>query len=665
MATFPQPGPDGALPAVALHSRRYLGGKAKLAGWIRQVTDDACPGVAVVADLFAGTGAVAAAFADKQLITNDLLYSNYLCHVAWFDPAPYDAAKLAGLVAGYNALAGETANYMTDAFAGTYFSWAVCSRIGDIRADIEARFARGELTVRERALLITALLYAMDKVANTCGHYDAYRRGAPLPDTLELRLPQTFPLHAGNRCCQGDAAALAPGLTADLVYLDPPYNSRQYADAYHVLENVARWDCPPVTGVARKMDRRGLKSAYCTREAAAALEQLVASLHTKYIVLSYSNMARKGNGRSHARLTDEDILRILRGRGEVCVYTRPHKPFSAGRSRVCGHEERLFVCTCRDARPAVWVPSPFNYTGGKQRLLGQIHPHFPLGTTTFVDLFCGGGSVGLNAPAQQVVLNDTSAPLMRLYETLRAVPPEQTLARLHALIDHYGLSRASERGYAAYGCDSSRGLAAYNREPFLRLRDDYNRGAVQGQEDSLRLYLLLVYAFNNQLRFNRQGEYNLPVGKRDFNRAMQRKLMQAVDRLRAGDVSLCCHDFRDRVLWQLPPGAFVYADPPYRITCATYNEQGGWTAQDDHDLLALLDEAHARGTRWALSNVLRSKGQENEVLLAWLDAHRGEYTALTLDYSYANANYHRRHRDIPAQEVLIVNYERRGDPCPD
>jgi len=62
---------------------------------------------------------------------------------------------------------------------------------------------------------------------------------------------------------------------------------------------------------------------------------------------------------------------------------------------------------------------------------------------------------------------------------------------------------------------------------------------------------------------------------------------------------------------------------------------------------------------------VKGYGQENEVLLAWLDAHRGEYTALTLAYSYANANYHRRHRDIPAQEVLIVNYERRGDPCPD
>ena len=64
-----------------------------------------------------------------------------------------------------------------------------------------------------------------------------------------------------------DTNAIASTIEADLVYIDPPYNSRQYCDAYHLLENVARWEKPEVFGVAKKMDRTSLKSAYCTQKA--------------------------------------------------------------------------------------------------------------------------------------------------------------------------------------------------------------------------------------------------------------------------------------------------------------------------------------------------------------------------------------------------------------
>ena len=67
-------------------------------------------------------------------------------------------------------------------FANTYFLWKIAER-SDISEDIERKYIQGEINSRERALLITSLLYAMDKIANTCGHYDAYRQGADLKDT--------------------------------------------------------------------------------------------------------------------------------------------------------------------------------------------------------------------------------------------------------------------------------------------------------------------------------------------------------------------------------------------------------------------------------------------------------------------------------------------------
>ena len=92
----------------------------------------------------------------------------------------------------------------------------------------------------------------MDKIANTCGHYDAYRQGVEYEKHLEMYVPQPEPdVNENNVCYNMDTNELAPEIEADLIYIDPPYNSRQYCDAYHLLENVARWEKPEVFGVAR------------------------------------------------------------------------------------------------------------------------------------------------------------------------------------------------------------------------------------------------------------------------------------------------------------------------------------------------------------------------------------------------------------------------------
>ena len=165
---------------------------------------------------------------------------------------------------------------MSQNFGGAYFSRAVCRKIGFIRENIEQSYAQGLFNERERAVLLTSLLYAMDKIANTCGHYDAYRQGVEFEKHLELYVPQPEPdVNENNVCYNMDTNELAPEIEADLIYIDPPYNSRQYCDAYHLLENVARWEKPGVFGVARKMDRTSLKSDYCTQKATVAFENLI------------------------------------------------------------------------------------------------------------------------------------------------------------------------------------------------------------------------------------------------------------------------------------------------------------------------------------------------------------------------------------------------------
>lgn len=641
---------------IRINNRRYLGNKYKLLPFITEIAERECPNINTVADIFAGTGAVASAFTDKKLITNDIMYSNYICHLAWFGTESYSEEKIIDLIAEYNRLQVEQDNYMSEHFADTYFAREDCRKIGQIRQDIEDRFRAGQVNGRERALIITSLLYAMDKIANTCGHYDAYRQGGAFERHLELAVPQPEPdLNENNVCYNMDTNALAARIEADLVYIDPPYNSRQYCDAYHLLENVARWERPEVFGVAKKMDRTALKSDYCTRKASAAFEELIDSVHAKYILLSYNNMAEKGNDRSNARISDEDIMRILQNKGTVKVFSEDYKAFSTGKSDIQANQERLFLCICRD-KPKTVIPSALNYTGGKYKLLPQILPLFPEDVDQAVDLFCGGCNVGININCSKVQFNDSNGYLIGLLNTLKRMPPEDVFAWLFEAIDRYGLSLVSRNGYEYYGCESSTGLGAYNAEGYYRLREDFNNREDRDNEYYLMLYLLIVYAFNNQLRFNRKGEFNLPVGKRDFNIKMQEKLADFLDRLKSGDYQFTSVDFRDLKLDGYTGKSFFYADPPYLITCATYNEQGGWTREDEQDLLDYLEELDRRGIRFALSNVLESKGKRNDILSDWIERNP-QFTAIRLAYDYSNSNYHTQRSSV-TEEVLVVNY-----PC--
>ena len=638
-----------------INNRRYLGNKYKLLPFITDVVEKNCENINTVADIFAGTGAVASAFIDKKLITNDIMYSNYICHVAWFGAESYSEEKIINFIVEYNAAEVAEDNYMSENFADTYFSIEDCRKIGFIRQDIEDKFMEGEINKRERALLITSLLYAMDKIANTCGHYDAYRKGAAFDKHLELSVPQpNYHTNVNNVCYNLDTNELVKDIEADLVYIDPPYNSRQYCDAYHLLENVARWNKPQVYGVARKMDRSALKSDYCTQKAAEAFEKLINSIHARYILLSYNNMAEKGNERSNAKISDEDIMRILQKKGKVKVFSEDYKVFSTGKSDIKENQERLFLCICNSEEKTM-IPSPLNYTGGKYKLLPQMLPYFPKDADQVVDLFCGGCNVGINLNCSKVQFNDSNDYLVGLLNSFQRIPKEEIFKRLFFMIDKYRLSLVCQYGYEHYGCESSKGLGTYNKNGYNKLRSDFNQKTERDDEYYLMLYLLIVYSFNNQIRFNKKGKFNLPVGKRDFNRKMQGKLENFLDRIKSGDYSFTNTDFRKISMEKYTDKSFFYVDPPYLITCASYNEQDGWTDSDETDLLSYLEQLDRRGIRFALSNVLESKGKKNTILSSWIEKHNNKFRVIPLNYDYSNSNYHTR-QDGVTKEVLVVNY---------
>lgn len=302
------------------------------------------------------------------------------------------------------------------------------------------------------------------------------------------------------------------------------------------------------------------------------------------------------------------------------------------------------------------IQSPLNYTGGKFKLLSQILPHFPKDINVFVDLFCGGCNVGANVKANTVIYNDLNKHLLYLYNTFKNLDKETIFKSIYQIIDKYKLSLVSKNGYDYYGCESSKGVGEYNKKHFIKLRDDFN--AIQNEDyyHYIMLYVIIVYAFNNQIRFNSKGEFNLPVGKRDFNNKMANKLSVFIDRIQTQNCIFTCKDFREFDISQLDNNDFVYVDPPYLITCATYNEQGGWNEEAERDLLAFLNILSEKNIRFALSNVLRSKGKENYILIEWLQKNSENYRAISLNYSYSNSNYQTKDKISLSEEVLIVNY---------
>lgn len=302
-----------------------------------------------------------------------------------------------------------------------------------------------------------------------------------------------------------------------------------------------------------------------------------------------------------------------------------------------------------------YILSPLNYMGGKGRILSQLLPLLPRDTDTFVDLFCGGCNVGINARSESVAYNDALPELIGLLHTFQRLGAEEIIGGVHSLVKQYGLTDSTANGYAYYGCESGTGLASKNREPFTRMRADFNSLRTRDDNYYLRLYTLIVFGFNNQIRFNLSGEYNLPVGKRDFNALIESKLRRFVERLHSQEAVFTNLDFRAFDTSRLTERSFVYIDPPYLITTATYNEGNRWTPLDESELLRFMERLGERGIRFALSNVVRHKDRCNFLLRNWINERQLHTTPIAMDY--ANSNYQVREKSTLTEEVLVTNYD--------
>ena len=300
-----------------LRNRRYLGNKYRLLGFIKDIIAEKCPSLNSLCDIFAGTGVVGEKFNSRatKIISNDFLCANYIGLRAFLGTNRDLSQSMAEKIEHLNNVPSRDENYFSEHFGDTYFTMDNAKKIGAVRREIE-QIADNE---EEKNILICSLIYAVDKVANTVGHYDAFRKKMDMLKPIRLQMPLIdYAYNANNKIYKEDANELIKKISCDLLYIDPPYNSRQYSDAYHLLENLAEWKKPAVFGMARKMNRAHIKSDYCIKDATKAFADLIRSANCGHILLSYNNTADTKDGRSNARISDADIYIAYTQRQRRC-----------------------------------------------------------------------------------------------------------------------------------------------------------------------------------------------------------------------------------------------------------------------------------------------------------------------------------------------------------
>lgn len=664
---------------------RYIGNKTNLLKNINQVIKDNCDGnERVFCDLFSGTSSVARFFKNRyKIISNDILYFSYVLQRATItnNEIP-DFEKLKNKLNVENVLdylenininRKKYKKFIYDNYSPNdycermYLTPENAKRIDYIRTTIEKWKKENLIKENEYFYLLATLIEGVPFVSNITGTYGAYlkdwdKRSFKKFEMIRLNVVNN---NEENECYREDANELIKKVSGDILYIDPPYNSRQYLPNYHLLETIARYDEPKINGKTGIRTYTEEKSNYCIKSKVYdELEELIKNAKFKHIIMSYNQ---------EGLLKKEEIEQILKKYGEKDTYKLYQIPYKQYENKLTKkiekHYEYIFyikkkeefninniyinipimekvpMTLMEDEEQYIYdidnymvnshkkyIKSPLNYIGGKYKLLPQLMKYFPTDINTFVDLFSGGFNVGINVKSNKTICNDINDFIIDLYKELYNSSVENVLDRINTNIKGYGLSKENENAYKKF-------------------RVHYNE-----TKDPIDLYTLTCYSFNYQFRFNNNREYNNPFGRNrsQFSENMKNNLILFSDKLKNMNIDFSSKDFDKVSIENLGKDDFIYCDPPYLITTGSYNDGNrgfkDWKEEEEIKLYNYLDKANEKNIKFALSNVMEHKGKENKLLKEWSK----KYKVIYLDNDYSNSSYNTKKGK--SKEALIINY---------
>ena len=294
--------------------------------------------------------------------------------------------------------------------------------------------------------------------------------------------------------------------------------------------------------------------------------------------------------------------------------------------------------------------SPLFYVGDKYKLINEIKTHFPQHIGRLIEPFVGGGSVFMNVDANEFLLNDIDSFVISIHRMLCSYVDreDEFFKEFFDIVKKYNLSLSYKENTVPKELKESfpkTYFAKYNKEAYSQLRDDFNKG---GKQDIMQLYALLIYGFNRMLRFNKKGDFNLPVGNVDFNQNTYNAIVDYFTLLKDKNVVWYNEDFRvflNNIDYR--EDDLIYLDPPYLITFSEYNKL--WNEETERELLNLIDDLNKRNIKFAISNVTHYKGKVNNLFLEWSK----HYNSFPIKSNYISFNDNTVKN---FNEVLVTNF---------
>lgn len=589
-------------------------------------------------DAFCGTGAVANSLKGIfDISINDLMHWSVLYSKGrisgkqctfeklGFDPFIY-FEKNQEIIEGF-----IYTNYSPAKSNRMYFTPENAGRIDYIRHTIEYWKSQDKLTENEYAYLLYCLIEGVSSVSNTAGVYGAFlkhwdprahntlkitRQCENLFDALE-RVPDV-------RTYCDRIENIISDVECDILYLDPPYTQNQYGTQYHLLETLILNDNPQLSKITGSRPVTPMKSLWSKDIYAQVLfDDIIANTQAQYIILSYNN-----DGIMSKEFIEATLKRYGKDSSYVCIeidYKKYNNFKCKGKE---GHLEYLFFIEKKTPNDVVYE-SPLNYSGSKAKMVPFIKSLLPNTIDIFVDAFGGGFNVGINVNANMVVYNDINPFVVTLIRSFQQNEPSEYFKSLKKIIKEYN-------------------LAPLHKEEYNTLRTKYNSSPIE-KRSPIMLYALILFGFQQQLRFNAHYGFNIPCGSRYFNEQLVAKFISFTRRIQEKNVVFYNRSF-DNLKCLIDNDVLFYFDPPYRETTATYNDgkRGfeGWSIEHENKLCQFLDEIHSAKGKFMFSYVLNVGDFYNQNIDNW--AKRNNYRIIDVPETQGRYNDRR--------EVLILNY---------